>query len=93
MTNSILLLLMSILLICIGGLFFRFGWRLLYKEGFVEKLRKGMWHDTSEILTEKESYFYDKYTRGIKFVLVGSITFLVGILWLVTFLKGWVMVS
>jgi hypothetical protein len=57
-----------------GSYFTIFGLKLLFKAGFVEKLREGMWKPgelSKKNFPENSGYNYDKYVRGIQYFLSG----------------------
>ena len=57
-----------------GGINFSFfGYRLLFEKGFVELRRQGIWKSASKMMTEQDSYVYDKYIRGVKYLITGPL--------------------
>ncbi len=66
---------LTIALLIVGLYLAIFGFRVVFQKGYVEKLQKGIWKsDTDEeIFSKKSGYFYDKYARGLKFLIVGLI--------------------
>ena len=51
-----------------------FGLRLLFKAGYVEKLRTGIWKPTQldeKNFPGKSGYYYNKYARGIESLVMG----------------------
>jgi len=61
----------SLLIMGITGIIF--GSLLLFKPGFVEKLRHDLWKEKNDTWPEKEGYFYDKYTRGLGLLIAGML--------------------
>ncbi len=74
----------NILMFVLGLSFTIFGALLLFKKGFVEKMREGIWKSDEEYnpFTEKGGYSYDKYNRGIGYFIVGLITLAFSAYWL-----------
>jgi len=63
---------LAVILLVVGLAFIIFSLLLLFKRGFVEKLRQGIWKPKEyEVFPEKEGYSYDKYTRGIGLLVAG----------------------
>ncbi len=71
----ILDIILPILLLLAGLRFIVFGFKLLFRRGFVEKLREGPWKPDADdkVWSSKEGYFADKYIRGIRYFLPGLI--------------------
>jgi len=65
-----------------AGLYFAiFGARLLFEKGYVEKLREGRWKpSTNNLLSGKDSYRYDKFVTGFRYLIVG-VMFLAFTIW------------
>jgi hypothetical protein len=64
----------------LAGIYFtQFGWKLLFKDGFVESLRKGKWKSDNSLLSEKGGLFYDKYTTGLRNLIAGILFFALGV--------------
>lgn len=59
---------LPIIMFIAGILFTIFGLSLLFKGGFVERLRKGLWKSGNDGM-----YGYDKYVRGIRYSLSGLV--------------------
>ncbi|HLD53326.1 MAG TPA: hypothetical protein VJA82_08480 [Sediminibacterium sp.] len=61
--------------ILVFGVYFTvFGLKLLFKQGFVEKLRKGIWKSgelSEKNFPGKSGYNYDKYGTGIYSLIMG----------------------
>ena len=64
---------LSVLLLILGLFFIIFGLKLLLQKGFVERLRKGLWksEEDERFMSEKESYYIDKYVMGIYAFIMG----------------------
>lgn len=63
-----------IALIIFGLYFTVFGLKLLFKRGFVEKLRTGIWKSgelSEKNFPGKSGYHYDKYGRGVESLVMG----------------------
>ncbi len=68
------------LLLSVGIVFVIFGVKLLFQKGYVEKQRKVLWKsEKDDFLSEESSYYYDKYVRGIRSLLVGLVLIIFGI--------------
>jgi len=68
------------LLMSTGVIFVIFGVRLLFQKGYVEKQREGIWKpEKDDFLSKESSYYYDKYVRGIRSLLVGLLFIIFGI--------------
>lgn len=57
-------------LLLVAGVYFTvFGAKLLFQKGYVERLREGIWNNSDG----KLGYNYDKYGRGLRYLLTGLI--------------------
>jgi hypothetical protein len=54
-----------------------FGLKLLFKNGFVENLQKGIWKSDTKGFTDGGDYNYNKYWRGVENVLLGSVAIII----------------
>ena len=62
------------LFIFVGGVCFTvFGGRILFEDGYVEKLQNSAWKSLNERMAGKEGYMYDKYARGVRYFVSGLI--------------------
>jgi len=73
--------LFPIIMFAIGIISTVFGFNLLFKQGFVERLRQGLWKSGNDGM-----YIYDKYIRGISCFLIGLL-FLGFSIYILFFLK------
>lgn len=64
---------LSVLLLILGSFLTILGLRLLLQKGFVERLREGLWksEEDEKFMSEKESYYIDKYIMGIYAFIAG----------------------
>jgi hypothetical protein len=60
-------------IVILGTLSTVIGLSLLFKEGLVEKLRKGAWKPEQELFSDRKGYFYDKYVRGISYLIISLV--------------------
>jgi hypothetical protein len=58
-------------LLVVGLIFTILGARIVFSATFLEHLRSTLWKKRAPFFSEKQSYAYDKYGRGLTFLLVG----------------------